>query len=79
MSRLISKAFTPNIADIVVRTLQASEYILAEASGKQADVLIHPDLKGINWFELYEAGKLIKRGEEATIQHLPAIKALVKR
>ena len=75
----ISKAFTPNIADIVVRTLQASEYILAEASGKHADVLIHPDLKGINWFELYEAGKLIKRGEEATLKHLASIKALVKR
>lgn len=78
-SLLMSKIFTPNIADIVVRTLQASEYILAEASGKQADVLIHPDLKGINWFELYEAAQLIKRGEEAATKHLSSIKALVKR
>ena len=75
----ISKAFTPNIADIVVRTLQASEYVLAEASAKHADVLIHPDLKGINWFELYEAVKLIKRGEEGALKHLASIKALVKK
>jgi NTE family protein len=79
LNRLVDKIFIPNIADIVVRTLQASEYILAEASGKQADVLIHPDLKGINWFELYEAVELIKRGEEAALAHLPSIKALVKR
>lgn len=79
LGRFIGKAFTPNIADIVVRTLQASEYVLAEASSKQADVLIHPDLKGINWFELYEVNKLIARGQEAAVLHLPSIKALVKR
>jgi len=79
ISLLFDRIFSPNIADIVVRTLQASEYILAEASGKQANVLIHPDLKGINWFELYEANQLIKRGEEAALKHLPSIKALVKR
>jgi predicted acylesterase/phospholipase RssA len=75
----MSKTFTPNIADIIVRTLQASEYMIAELSAKQADVLIHPDLRGINWFELYEVNELIKRGEEAAIKALPAIKALVNR
>jgi len=79
LGRLISKPFTPNIADIIVRTLQATEFVIAEQSGKQADVLIHPDLKGINWFELYEVNKLIKRGEEAAEKALPAIKALVNR
>ncbi len=73
------RSFTPNIADIVVRTLQASEYILAEKSGKQADVLIHPDLTGINWFEIYEVEKLLKRGHDAGMKHLPDIQALVKR
>jgi predicted acylesterase/phospholipase RssA/CRP-like cAMP-binding protein len=79
LGRLMSKAFTPNIADIIVRTLQASEFVIAEQSGKQADVLIHPDLKGIHWFELYEVNELIKRGEEAAEKALPAIKALVNR
>jgi predicted acylesterase/phospholipase RssA/CRP-like cAMP-binding protein len=74
-----SKAFTPNVADIIVRTLQASEYILAEASAKQADIVIHPDLRGINWFELYQVDELIKRGEAAAMKALPAIKELVKR
>ncbi len=77
--RSLASAFNPNVADIVVRTLQASEYILAEQSGKQADVLIHPDLKGINWFELYRVNELIKRGEEAAIKALPAIKELINK
>jgi NTE family protein len=79
LGRFLSKGFTPNIADIIVRTLQASEFVIAEQSGKQADVLIHPDLGGIQWFELYEVNQLVKRGEEAAIKVLPAIKALVSR
>ena len=79
LSLVMSKFLTPNIADIIVRTLQASEYVIAQQSAKQADVLIHPDLRGINWFELYEVNQLIKRGEEAAEKALPAIKALVNR
>jgi predicted acylesterase/phospholipase RssA/CRP-like cAMP-binding protein len=79
LGRIVSRIFTPNIADIIVRTLQATEFVLAEQSAKQADVLIHPDLRGIKWFELYEVNQLIKRGEEATEKALPAIKALVNR
>ena len=79
LGRFLSAPFTPNIADIIVRTLQASEFVIAEQSAKQADVLIHPDVRGIHWFELYEVNELIKRGEEAAEKALPAIKALVNR
>ena len=79
LGALVSKILTPNIADIVVRTLQATEFLIAQQSAKQADVLIHPDLRGISWFELYEVNELIKRGEEAAQKALPAIKALVNR
>ena len=79
IGRLVSKIFTPNIADIVVRTLQATEFLIAEQSAKQADVLIHPDLRGISWFELYEVNELINRGEDAAQRALPAIKALVNK
>ena len=79
IGKFLSKAFMPNIADIIVRTLQATEFVIAEQSAKNADVLIHPDLRGIQWFELYEVKELIKRGEEAAEKALPAIKALVNR
>ncbi len=75
--RLLTKLFYPNIADIIVRSLQAVEYVIAEQSSQQADVLIHPDLTGINWFELYQVDRLIKSGEEAAYRHLPEIRKLI--
>jgi len=75
---LISKLFTPNISDIIVQTLQSTEFVIAEQSAKEANVLIHPNLVGIKWFELYKVDELIRLGEEATIRQLDAIKKLVK-
>ena len=79
IGRRLGKLFSPNVADIIVRTLQATEYVIAEKSAREADVLIHPDLVGINWFELYRVDDLIKAGQDATVKALPQIKALIKR
>lgn len=76
---LVCKTFTPNIADIVVRTLQATEFVIAEQSARLADVVIHPDLKGIQWYELHEVDQLINRGQEATEKALPGIKILLNK
>ena len=76
--RVLLGPFKHNISDIIVRTLQATEYVLAEQSAQQADVVIHPDLVGINWFELYKVDELIKRGEDAARKALPEIKKLVE-
>ena len=73
--RKLGTRFYPNIPDI--SSLQASEYLLSEQSARHADVVIHPDLSGINWFELYKVNDLIKRGEEAARAALPQIKQLV--
>ncbi|MBI5149447.1 MAG: patatin-like phospholipase family protein [Candidatus Omnitrophica bacterium] len=76
--RFLLRPFRHNISDIIVRTLQATEHVLAEQSAQQADIVIHPDLVGINWFELYKVEELIKRGEEAARKALPEIKRLVE-
>lgn len=76
--RFLLRPFKHNISDIIVRTLQSTEYVLAEQSAQQADVIIHPDLVGINWFELYKVDELIKRGEDAARKALPEIKKLVE-
>jgi len=78
LSKAMFKVFSPNISDIIVRTLQASEYVIAEQSAQQADVVIHPDLVGIKWFELYKVDDLIKSGEKAARELLPEIKKLVE-
>ncbi len=77
LGRMLLKTFYPNIPDIIVRSLQAVEYVISEQSAQQADVLIHPDLAGIQWFELYQVGELIKRGEEAAMRQLPEMKKLI--
>jgi len=78
IKKRMDKMFMPNISDIIVRSLQASEYLIAEQSGKDANVLIHPDLVGLNWYELYRVEELIKRGEDAAEKHLNAIRRLVE-
>lgn len=76
--RMISGVFKPNISEIISLAFQASEYIISEKSSQQADITIHPDLADINWFDLYRAKDLIKRGEDATRKLLPEIKKLIK-
>lgn len=76
--RFFSKMFRPNISDIIMMTLMATEYEISEKSAQSADVTIHPDLSGLYWFEIYKADELIKRGEKAALAQLDAIKELLK-
>ena len=69
--------FFPNIFDAIVIAMQASEAILAEASCKQSDICLHPDLSEISWFEFYRAEELIKSGEKEARRLLPQIKQIL--
>ncbi len=75
----VNKRFFPNISDIIVRTLEASESVIALQSGRAADIVIHPDLTGLSWYELYQAEELIKRGEEATRKHIDKLRTIVNK
>jgi predicted acylesterase/phospholipase RssA len=74
----INRRFFPNISDIIVRTLEASESVIAQDSGRAADIVIHPDLAGLNWYELYQAEELIKRGEDAARKHLDVLRRIAR-
>lgn len=65
-----------NIFDMIVRNIQASEYLLAEASCQNADIAIHPVLAGVDWYELYEGGNIIKNGETEAMKYLGKLKEL---
>ncbi|MBF0521712.1 MAG: patatin-like phospholipase family protein [Candidatus Omnitrophica bacterium] len=77
ISRAFRRAFTPNLSDIIVRTLQATEYVIAEHSSKKANIALHPDLVGIDWYELDRVNELVRAGEKAALAALPKIKELV--
>ncbi|MBN1870265.1 MAG: cyclic nucleotide-binding domain-containing protein [Candidatus Omnitrophica bacterium] len=78
IGRAFAKPFNPNISDIIIQTLQACGYVIAEQSGQQADVVIHPDLVGIKWHQIDRVDDLIKRGEESARKLIPQIKALIE-
>ncbi|MCA9400180.1 MAG: patatin-like phospholipase family protein [Candidatus Omnitrophica bacterium] len=78
LKRALGKMFSPNIPDIIVQTLQATEHVIAEQSSQLATVNIHPDLVGIKWFELNKVDDLIRAGEDAARKHLPDIKKMIE-
>ena len=69
----------PKISDIMVQTLLASEYQAAKQASRDIDVMIHPDLSGIQWYELYRVDDLIALGEQAAEKALPMIHDLLKK
>ncbi|HPN88403.1 MAG TPA: patatin-like phospholipase family protein [Candidatus Omnitrophota bacterium] len=73
----IRMIFNPTLSDIIVQTLQSTEYVIAEQSAKQAQVAIHPNLVGIDWYELDRVNELIKAGQEAAKVVLPKMKKLI--
>ena len=53
------------------------EYELAEGGCAEADVVLHPTIPRVNWFEFYNLEQLVRRGQEETEAYLPQIKKLV--
>lgn len=78
LNNWMRRTFAPNVFDVMMNTSLAMQYVLAEASSREADCVIHPILTNAVWFELYKAEELIKRGEEETRKMLPQIKALIE-
>lgn len=76
--RKIKPWLSPNIVDVIMSSLQAMEYVLAEASCRQADIYLRPDLKPTEWFNFYDAQHFIDKGQEAAENRLAEIKGLTK-
>lgn len=72
------RTFAPNFLDVLMNSSLSMQYVLAEASSREADCVLHPIIPSVNWFELYKVEILIKRGEEEAERMLPQIKALIE-
>jgi NTE family protein len=71
-----SKKKVTNILDIIVNTLQASEYLLAEMSCQDVDIAMHPILPTVDWYEFYEYPRVIERGVQEALKFLPQLREL---
>lgn len=76
LKRRLIDLVEPKIADVIMHSMQAMEYILAEHGCQQADVALHPTIPRVNWYEFYSVEALIRRGEEEAQRFLPQIKSL---
>lgn len=65
-----------NIFDIMVNSIQASEYLLAEMAGQSADIVIHPVLASVEWHDFYEGARIVRRGEDEASKYIPQMKEL---
>lgn len=67
----------PNILDIIVNSIQVMEYIISKNDCQKADIVISPEIAGVDWFGFFEAEALIRKGEEEANKSLVAIKSLI--
>jgi NTE family protein len=72
----LKEALSPNISDIIVKSLMASEYMISQSSAELADVVIHPDMAGAQWYEFFKVDLLVQQGETAARAVLKDIKNL---
>ncbi|MFA5260821.1 MAG: patatin-like phospholipase family protein, partial [Candidatus Omnitrophota bacterium] len=61
----LKDVLSPNISDIIVKSLMASEYVISQSSSEFADIVIHPDMAGAQWYEFFKVDLLIQKGEAA--------------
>ncbi|MGK9475785.1 patatin-like phospholipase family protein [Melioribacter sp. OK-6-Me] len=79
MRKLKHSKAPENIIDLLYRTEDITAYHLALLKLKEADLIIHPDIKNLSWADFEHADEIIKAGELAAIENLYEIKKLVNR
>ncbi len=65
-----------SLVDIVTQTIDIMEYKIIQSNLKEADVVITPKVNDISWAEYYNASKIIKLGEQATLKIIPKLKKI---
>jgi len=72
------RSVSPLVFDVIMRSMQAMEYQIAEVNCREADLTLRPTVPGSHWLEFFSPEKFIQRGEEVALQHLPEIKRLAR-
>jgi NTE family protein len=68
-----------NVFEILMRSIYGAQIRLAEASCREADLVLRPDICDNSWLDFRMPAKFIALGREAAERHLDEIKALVAR
>lgn len=68
-----------NLFEILMRSGHGAQIRVAEASGRMADIVLHPEISDDRWMDCANPGKFIALGREVAEKHLHEIKALAAR
>lgn len=80
VTRYIKSAEQPrNIFDVLSRTIDIMTYHLSIERLKEADLVIHPDVKKLSWADFDLIDEIISAGETAAKENINEIKKLVHR
>ncbi len=68
-----------NIFEILMRSIHGAQVRMAESLGREADIVLRPEICDDRWIDFREPGRFIKPGRQITERYLDEIKALVTR
>jgi predicted acylesterase/phospholipase RssA len=65
--------------EILLRSVQSGQIRMAEASSRQADLVLRPDIYDDRWLDYRHPAKFIALGRQAAERHLEELTSLVTR
>ena len=72
------RSVSPLVFDVIMRSMQAMEYQIAEVACREADLTLRPTVPGSHWLEFFNPEPFIRRGEEVALQYLPELKRIAR-
>ncbi|MBI2093759.1 MAG: cyclic nucleotide-binding domain-containing protein [Candidatus Omnitrophica bacterium] len=72
----IRRSLSPLVFDVIMRSMQSMEHLIAEVACREADLTLRPTVAGSHWLEFFHPEKFIRRGEEVALQALPELKRI---
>lgn len=77
LKNYLKNKFKANILDFIFSSIEMLQSEVAEKESKFADIVLHPDLHGLNWLELHRVEEFARRGEEEARRNLGKIWQIV--
>ena len=68
-----------NVLDILMHSTHGAQMRVAEASSRQADVVLRPEICDDRWLDFRNPGFYIEAGRDVALRHLDKIKDLIKK
>jgi NTE family protein len=73
----IQRRYTANIFNVLMNSIQYTEFEIARMGGSEADIFIHAAVPDAHWIEFFSPHKFIEEGSRKTREQLSEIRQLL--